>query len=332
MPRDLASLTDAQLLRLRLCDLRLSLRPLRPAIGQLYAELEARGLKFRPHVWLSHGFFAEDSLRGFAVPFYLAHPRLMALERRMMIDVEAGTRDWCLRILRHEAGHAIDNAVKLHQRPGYRMLFGSFSKPYPDSYRPDIASRDFVLHLDCWYAQSHPAEDFAETFAVWLSPTSDWRATYAGWGALAKLHWVDAAMKDLARGPIPAATMREHNPLEKLTLTLSEHYAQRRSAYQSRFPTVPRRDIARLFRTGGRRELAAPLISRWKPSLRLTVSRWTGLPQLTLEMTLADLIRVCRRRSLRLTRSAEQTRHDLVALLAAHAQTFLADARHPIPL
>lgn len=330
--RPLDELPDAELLKLRLCDLKLTLTPLRPAIKQLYDELAAKGLRFRPHVWLSHGFFAEDSLRGFAVPFYLAHPRLMALERRMMIDVEAGTHDWCLRILRHEAGHAIDNATRLHERPGYRMLFGSFHEPYPESYRPDIASRDFVLHLDCWYAQSHPAEDFAETFAVWLSPTSDWRAVYAGWGALAKLHWVDAAMRELSRRPIPAPTLREHKPLRKLTWTLAEHYAERRALYQRRYPTVPRRDLARLFRTGGRRDFAAPWLRRWKPMLRLTVSRWTGLPQLTLEMTLADLIHVCRRRRLRLTRSPDQTRHDLVALLAACAQTFLADARHPIPL
>ena len=26
------------------------------------------------------------------------------------------------------------------------------------------------MHLDPWYAQSHPDEDFAETFAVWLTP------------------------------------------------------------------------------------------------------------------------------------------------------------------
>ena len=333
MPRrDLSDFSDTELLALRLCDLRLSLRPLRPAITQLYAELRAQGLHFRPHVWLSHGFFADDSLRGFAVPFYLAHPRLAALERRMMLDVEASTHDWCLRILRHEAGHAIDNATRLHRRPGYRMLFGEFSKAYPDTYRPDVGSRNHVLHLDCWYAQSHPAEDFAETFAVWLSPTSDWRRTYDGWPALSKLHWVDAAMHDLSRRPIPTPTPREHKPLHSLTLTLAEHYAQRIATYQNDFPVIPRRDINRLFVSTGRRTLAAPLLARLKPQLRLNVNRWTGLPQLTLEKTLADLMGECRARNLRLSRPPEQTKQDLVALLTAHSQTFLADARHPIPL
>lgn len=332
MPRDLSKLSDADLLALRLCDLRLSLTPLRPAIRALYGELEAKGLRFRPHVWLSHGFFAEDSLRGFAVPFYLAHPRLERLERHMMMEVEAGTPAWCMRILRHEAGHAIDNAVRLHKRPGYRMLFGDWGRPYPESYRPDLGSREHVLHLDCWYAQSHPAEDFAETFAVWMSPESDWRRAYNGWGALAKLHWVDAAMHDLSRKRIPGPTGKEHKPLEKLTMTLAEHYAARRATYQKRWPVVPRRDVNRLFREGGRRESAAGVISRLKPAVRLVVNRWTGVPQLTLERTFADLIDECQRRQLRLTRSESQTKQDLVGLVTAHALNFLADARHPIPL
>lgn len=336
-----------ELLALRLCDLRLSLKTLRPFIEQLYGELRDRGLRFRPHVWLSHGFFAEDSVRGFAVPFYLAHPRLVDLEREMMMEVEAGTPDWCMRILRHEAGHAIDNAVKLHRRPGYRMLFGDFARPYPDTYRPDVGSRQHVLHLDCWYAQSHPAEDFAETFAVWLNPLSDWRRAYDGWGALAKLHWVDAAMHDLAKRKIPEPSRREYKPLGALTTTLAEHYAARRAVYQQRYPVVPRRDLARLFATeetvrfagprrrgavAARRPPAAPLVRKVRAGLRETVNRWTGVPQLTLEATLADLINECQRRRYRLTRSPEQTKQDLVGLLTAHAQAFLADAKHPIPL
>jgi hypothetical protein len=335
----LERLTQRELLGLRLCDLPVSLAPLRPAIARLRRELKSRGLDFAPHVWLSHGFFAEDSLRGFAVPFYLTHPRLIALERRMMLDVEAGTPEWCARILRHEAGHAIDNAVKLHRRPGYRKLFGDFARPYPDSYRPDIASRAHVLHLDCWYAQSHPAEDFAETFAVWLNPASDWRRAYDGWGALTKLHWVDAAMHDVARRPIPPAGSREHKPLRSLTMTLAEHYGQKVAQHTRAWPTIPRRDLLRLFtpaggERGGRggREKAQPLLRRWKSTLRLTVSRWTGLPQLTLERTLADLVDECTRSELRLTRPPAQTQRDLLALLTAHTQAFLADARYPIPL
>ena len=86
-----------------------------------------------------------------------------------MLEVEGGTPEWCMRILRHEAGHAIDNAYKLRQRRRRQQVFGPSYKAYPEFYDPKPYSKSFVLHLDSWYAQSHPDEDFAETFAVWLS-------------------------------------------------------------------------------------------------------------------------------------------------------------------
>ena len=76
----------------------------------------------------------------------------------------------------------------------WRATFGKASRPYPDIYRPRPASRDFVLHLGHWYAQSHPTEDFAETFAVWLQPRARWRREYQGWPALRKLEYVDELM------------------------------------------------------------------------------------------------------------------------------------------
>ena len=112
---------------------------------------------------------------GVAIPFYLAHPRLEQLERAQMLEVEGGTPDWCMKILRHEAGHAIDNAYKLRQRRRRQQVFGPSYMQYPKYYTPKPYSKSFVLHLDSWYAQSHPDEDFAETFAVWLNPDSDWR-------------------------------------------------------------------------------------------------------------------------------------------------------------
>src|SRR6266567_3408508 len=96
----------------------------------------------------------------------------MKLERKQMLEVEGGTDTECLRILRHEAGHALDTAFRLHFRRQWRELFGSFAQRYPDFYKPKPKSRNYVLHLRAWYAQAHPAEDFAETFAVWLQPRS----------------------------------------------------------------------------------------------------------------------------------------------------------------
>src|SRR2546429_777831 len=189
-------------------------------IQQLYAELAARQLLFRPHVWVSNEWFTPDGVPGIAVPFYLAHPRLAKLELEQMLEVEGGTPEWCMRILRHEAGHAIDNAYKLRQRRRRQQVFGPSYKAYPQFYDPKPYSKSFVLHLDSWYAQSHPDEDFAETFAVWLSQPDNWRERYAGWPALKKLELMDALMREVAGKPMLVRTHRRVDPLPNLRKTL----------------------------------------------------------------------------------------------------------------
>ena len=176
-PDEWAGWPDEKLLDLRISQLGVTIEgsALEPRIAELQAELDARGLAFQPHFWLSAEWFSPDGVPGVAIPFYLAHPRLAKLERAQMLEVEGGTPEWCMKILRHEAGHAIDNAYKLRQRRRRQQIFGPSYMQYPDYYTPKPYSKSFVLHLDSWYAQSHPDEDFAETFAVWLNPQSDWR-------------------------------------------------------------------------------------------------------------------------------------------------------------
>src|SRR5262245_38279194 len=120
MPRKFpwTSLSDEELLRLRLKDLRVGIEGtwLERRLDDLYEELYRRGLKIRPHAWISSEWFSPENTPGIAIPFYLAHPRLMRLERRMIIDVEGGTAPECMRILRHEAGHVVQHAYQLHRR------------------------------------------------------------------------------------------------------------------------------------------------------------------------------------------------------------------------
>jgi hypothetical protein len=226
--RDWWQLSDAQLLQLRFSDLHLLLRgPLLRHVQQLYAELERRGIGFRPHTWLAEEWFSPDGVPGIALPFYLAHPRLCQLERRLMQQVEGGNRNWLMRILRHEAGHAIDTAYGLRRRAGWREVFGSASAPYPSRYTARPGSRRYVHHLGDWYAQSHPTEDFAETFAVWLKPKSDWRRSYESWPARAKLLYVDNLIAELTLQRPKVWTRRQIEPLSLNHRTLGEHYAER---------------------------------------------------------------------------------------------------------
>src|SRR5712671_7614381 len=213
-----ATLPDEQLLGLRLKDLKVTVDGtwLEACLGTLHEELEERGIRARPHAWISSEWFSPENTPGIAIPFYLAHPRLMQLERKMILDVEGGTLPECLRILRHEAGHALQHAYQLHRRRRWQKLFGRSSTRYPSYYRPNPASRNHVQHLRLWYAQSHPDEDFAETFAVWLTPRSSWRKRYEGWPALKKLQYVDELMAELA-GRKPVLSRRtEVEPLRTL--------------------------------------------------------------------------------------------------------------------
>jgi hypothetical protein len=229
-------MTDEQLLGMRFCDLKLTLErtPLARRVRRLYRELDKRQIGFRPHVWLSEEWFSPDGVPGIAAPFYLAHPRLERLERRMMRQVEGGSSEGAMRILRHEAGHAIDTAYRLRRRRRWREVFGPASRPYPDSYTARPGSRRYVQHLGDWYAQAHPCEDFAETFAVWLKPNSSWRREYASWPAFHKLEFVDQLLGEVRGRRAPVRNREVVEPLRENTRTLADHY-RRKLARHSRY-------------------------------------------------------------------------------------------------
>jgi hypothetical protein len=336
-PSEWESWTDAQLLDLRLSqlDIRIEGSDLDERISQLYAELEARGLVFKPHFWLSDEWFCPDGVPGSAIPFYLAHPRLARLEQSQMLEVEGGTPEWCLRILRHETGHAIENAYRIRRRRLRRQLFGSTVVPYPEHYAPRPHSKSYVINLDSWYAQSHPDEDFAETFAVWLNPDSDWRRRYAGWRALRKLEYVDSLMQSLVgRAPFVTAC-EETEPLSSIRKSLREHYRRKRERYGVDRPHVYDRDLRRLFSDDPayrHRPTAASFLARLRTDLRRRTARWTGAYQYTIDQVLKDIIARCRELDLRLTLSEEQTRLECTGLITAQTMNYLHSGRHRVPV
>ncbi|MEM7517632.1 MAG: hypothetical protein AAF368_12010, partial [Planctomycetota bacterium] len=243
--------TDEELLGTRICDLGLKIEgsAIEPRIERLKNELERRGILFRPYVWFSTDWFTPDPATGFAIPFYLSHQRLVRLERSHMLEVEGGTAVECMKILRHETAHALDNAYRLRRRKRWREHFGSASEPYRSTYTPDPTSRKHVLNLDYWYSQSHPLEDWAETFAVWLQPGSGWQKRYAGWEALDKLEFVNGIMQEIASTAPLERTRFKEEPLSSVRMTLAEYYERKRAVYAEAGSPALDGQLGRVFAT-----------------------------------------------------------------------------------
>jgi hypothetical protein len=299
-PRTVAweRLSDDQLLSLRFCDLHLTIQgtELQDAIERLYGELSRRGIRFRPHCWLSQEWFSPDGIPGIAIPFYLAHKRLTGIERRFMREVEGGNRNWLMRILRHEAGHAIDSAYRLRRLKTWRAAFGPASLPYPDTYRPRPGSRRFVQHLGAWYAQAHPTEDFAETFAVWLKPHSAWRREYGGWPAFAKLQFIDQLAREIGDQKPLIADRSTIEDVTHETGTLREHYEQKLARYR-----LPRRSAAdelllKVFSTAPRNRAspkAASVLREMRGPLRQQIHRSGAFSEYLVHQVLRLMIARC---------------------------------------
>ena len=335
-PADWTGYGDDKLLEIRMCDLGLSIQDteLEPRIAQINAELDARGL-VRPHYYLSDEWFTPDGIPGIAIPFYLAHPRLARLELAQMLEVEGGDHETCLRILRHEAGHAIDNAYDLRRRPKRRRLFGNPAVEYPEYYTPKPYSKSFVQHLDHWYAQSHPDEDFAETFAVWLDPQSMWATRYAGWPAQRKLEYMDRLMRELARTRPRVKSQRMLDPLPRLKKTLGEHYRKKREHYGLDHPDFYDSDLRNLFSDApgyARNPSAARFVRKIRKEVRGTVASFTDSYQYTIDQLLERIIDRCRELNLRLADSEESTKIDFMVFLTVQTMNYLHSGRHRVAL
>jgi hypothetical protein len=274
-------LRDEELLAMRIRDLGVTIADseLEGRVARLYAELDARGLRIRPPCYLGDEWFSPAGVPAIAIPFYLAHPRLKQLELHQMMEVEGGTPEWCAQLLRHECGHAIDHAYRFSARRKWREVFGSPNVDYePETYRPRPYSRSFVRHLPNWYAQAHPDEDFAETFAVWLaSPPEEWRQRYRGWKALEKLEYIDALMREARTKPPVVKRVRRPWRASTLKSTLQRYYSARRKLWAQDQPDFYDADLQRIFSlVPAGSGTAAAFMRRRRKALVARVVRWTG--------------------------------------------------------
>jgi len=213
-----------QILQKPICELGLKIEgsPVENFVQRLYRELEGKKLtKFRPACYLTDEWGCPSGEPVIGIPFYLADPELAKLEKETN-DLEDARE--IMMYLRHEAGHAFNYAYRLHRTPEWKQLFGSFRRPYHDNYRPIPFSRNHVRYLAGWYAQKHPDEDFAETFAVWLTPRSAWRTRYRGWGAMTKLRYMDRVARALRNTDPIRRRGQTDVTVEEMEMTVGDFY------------------------------------------------------------------------------------------------------------
>ncbi len=295
---DWVNLSDDELLEKKISQLGLKLdgTELQPLIQQLYDELSQRGLVFHPPCHVGDEWFVPIGIPAIFIPFFLVHDRLRKLERKLILEVEGETPEWFMKLMRHEAAHAYSYAYQLYKKKKWQQTFGLASTEETEFYRPRPYSRSYVVHLDDWYAQSHPDEDFAETFAIWLTPGLDWRERFQGWKALQKLEYLDDLIRSLA-GKLPVQ-LPEYRVADYdcLNIKLKTYYTRKRKLYEDSYPDFYDNDLNQLFAAGpevSNRMKASVWLRQRRRQLMDSVCQWTNEKKYRVNKLLARLIDRC---------------------------------------
>jgi hypothetical protein len=309
--------------------LRVEGSPVEKYVTQLYHELERRGFrKFRPVCYLTDEWGCPDQQPVLGIPFYLADPKLRKLEHA--IDKLEDERQ-IMMYMRHEAGHVFNYAYRLYTTPEWRRLFGPFFRPYRDDYRPVPFSKKYVRHIEGWYAQKHPDEDFAETFAVWLTPRSPWRRQYKDWPvALRKLRYVDRVSRAVADvEPIVNTGDVDITP-DDIGVTVEQFYQQAARERQARIDIALDGHLAKVFLPRKPKESrpAADIVNRYKTELVDNITYWTGVQRPIIRGLVESVCRNCQRMKL-WGEVGEEARYlvEVTALITTLAMNFLTRGR-----
>ena len=324
-----------ELLNTRVCDLGMKIEgsPIEPFARRLLRNFAAKGIEFRPRFYLADSWGCTDRVPVIGIPFYLADERLARIEEEQTGEIES--HPMVVALLRHEGGHAINYAYRLWEQPGWEETFGRFSRPYREAFQPRPASREFVRHIFSppygrTYAQKHPDEDFAETFAVWLTPRSDWRRRYRDWPALRKLKYVDGLMREIRRQTARVTEGKLHSPVEQMDMLLAEHYGQQAERFRAQAQGYVDDRLRELFPPyrGATPMAAAALLGAHREDIFERITRWSGLDETECRAILLKLEDRARTLKLKFPRRQAGRKHvDLASMATALAMEFAYTGR-----
>ncbi len=324
------------LLNTRVCDLKLNFEDtvLYRCIQKLYDELAAKRLQFRPRYYFTCGgdeWGCPDRVPIIGIPFHLADNKLTRIEREM--GYRTYDRRDLMFLLRHETGHAVNYAYELYKSAEWQEIFGDFNRAYPTNFRFKFNpfSRYYVRSQGDpkYYAQAHPDEDFAETFAVWLTPRSNWRNVYRNWPSLSKLEFLDGLMARFGNAKPKVVAGALDSPYHSKTYTLIEYYGENLDDFKDKALGIYDEELRRIFpqtTNGHRRSIPAKdLIRKHRRFLVGTIARWTGAREKVVAPVIIKFFRRCRELGLILPAEEESYR---LASLAALGTTVVMNYLH----
>ena len=308
---DLENISEEDLLNTRICDLPIAIEGtwVSECIDQLHGELTEKGIDLKPECYLADEWLTPEKETCIGIPFYLAHPALIRLEKKFMIDAEGETKQWCMKLLRHEAGHAICYAYRFHKRKRWQNIFGPSTTEYKDTFKYRPYSKNYVRHLDGYYAQYHPDEDFVETFAVWVTPDLDWQEKYKSWRAFKKLKYVDKLMSEIKGKKPPVTSKQKHWRVATLRMTLKNYYKKKRHFWAEEFPDFHDNFLQKNFvvYNGDNNKLpkAIDVIRKHRRAILNSVSKYSGERKYVINDLLKDV--QTRSKELKLAVSSDET-------------------------
>ena len=327
---DLFSMSDDQILSLKICDLPLSIdkSPYAHCLDELHEELRNKGLLFKPKLWISDEWFCPDGVTAMAMPFFLLHPKLIELEKKMMGQAEGENLLWFMQLLRHECGHAVDNAYFGRDFENRKLIFGDHNVPYPSSYIPKRYSKKYVKYLEENYAQAHPEEDWAETFATWLDGNSDWNEVYKTWPALKKLKYMDSSMKNLVNKKPNVICYQQVDHFTTMEYTLQSFYNYRKkNSHKSYTNRTSHKHLGKIVNTNG--QCLRKTLKKDQHEIVRIVSARTNEPSYRIKEVIKDLDLLAQKKGLKIEKKSFD-KDDVAKVVVAHTKRFLKEKKHRI--
>lgn len=327
----LTQYSDTDLLAMKVKDLPLDefRLPFNKQVLTLKAELRRRGINWTPHLWASEEWFSPDGVPGFAFPFTLLDPRLIKLEKKHVGFLEGSSEKELVKLLRHECAHALDNAFHLRKNKKRQALFGLSSRPYPTFYVPDLNSKDYVKHLPQGYAQAHPEEDWAETFAVWLTPKYQWKEKYKTWPAMEKLLLVDEIIKKSCLGESKVSNSDTPLHFRDDNRTLKQYFNWRKQSLGLRRNNFYADKVNEVFSTDGKEE-ANEVFKKYESVICKRLAKRSGISTNIVKLMIKELKQECKIKNYRLKYSSYKTKTIVEEMLSFHSAEFLRKKRHRV--